>query len=513
VFRLRLTSIRGQLVLWYLGVLVVLLVALGIFQWFTVTRYVDSASRNGIEHGAYRELSILGPCYVDTRSDLQANAQTLAQLLGGYDTAVMIITPRGVTLASHDMGPPGGGHAVHLSLATIQTLIGSPGRSGPRGGVSCPKYGERPPFSLPGQSRSVITSNGLMVVSIPLGPPDRVVGYALLARSMQSAVDTSKRVVVVFAIGAGVILLLTALVALPIINHALRPLDRVASTAEEIAAGNLEERANLTHSSDEVGRLGEAFDMMVDRLQGAMNEITASEERMRRFLADASHELRTPITVLRGSSQVLLRHGDRSSPEMARALREMHEESVRLSRLVEDLLTLSRLDAGKAPPAEPVELGPFLQDLLDRYGSAWPNRAITIAPDLDGLAASINRDALQRILTNLIDNAARYSRPGGAIRLIGETHGEDVALSVVDEGPGMSAEEAKHVFDRFYRAGASRSRGSGGSGLGLSIVCGLVEQSRGSIEIDTAPDRGTTVTVTLPRASRSPAAAPVTVGS
>jgi two-component system OmpR family sensor kinase len=305
--------------------------------------------------------------------------------------------------------------------------------------------------------------------------------------------------VIVFAVGAGIVLLLTALVALPIINHALRPLNRVASTAESIAAGNLEERANLSHSRDEVGRLGEAFDAMVDQLQSAMTAMAASEERMRRFLADASHELRTPVTVLRGSSQVLLRHAGPMRPDTKQALSDLHDEAVRLARLVDDLLTLSRLDEGRAPAPEAVPLRPFLHDFLGRYGAVWSDRTVEIEPGIDGVAASVNPDSLQRILTNLIDNAARYSRPGGAIRLTAEARGPDVALSVADEGPGLDPEDARRVFDRFYRANPSRSRGSGGSGLGLSIVRSLVEQSGGSIELKTGPDRGTTVTVRLPK--------------
>lgn len=510
MFRLRLTSIRGQLVLWYLGILCFLLVALGVFQWLTVNRYLVSAARSGIQHAATRELSVLGPCLVYSTSGphgLQSNAQTLAQLLGGYDTADMIVTPEGITLASHPMGPPGAGHAIHLSLTTIQTLIGESGSQGPEpsGPVACPgghtsTPASHPPVSPYTESRSVITNNGLIVVAIPIGPPGHIFGYAILARSLTAVNDTSRRVVVVFAIGAAIMLALTALVALPIINHALRPLNQVARTAEAIAAGNLEERANLSHSRDEVGRLGEAFDAMVDQLQSAMTAMAASEERMRRFLADASHELRTPVTVLRGSSQVLLRHPAPMPPDMTQALGDLHEEAVRLARLVDDLLTLSRLDAGRVPAPETVPLRPFLQDFLGRYGSVWPDRTVEIEPGVDGVAASVNPDSLQRILTNLVDNAARYSRQGGAIRLTAKADGPEVALSVADEGPGLNPEDAGRVFDRFYRANPSRSRGSGGSGLGLSIVRSLVEQSGGSIDLETGPERGTTVTVRLPKA-------------
>jgi two-component system, OmpR family, sensor kinase len=310
---------------------------------------------------------------------------------------------------------------------------------------------------------------------------------------------------VTLIVGALAVFAVTAIIALPVINRALSPLLRVTQAAEAIAQGDLTQRANLPASVDEVGRLGHAFDIMVDRLQGAMATTSASEERMRRFLADASHELRTPLTVLRGTSQVLLQRKDLEPEELDDALSGIHEESIRLARLVDDLLTLSRLDSGQALDPHPVPVRPFLEEFVRRYASAWPARRIeveTIA--LDGIQAAVDPEALRRILTNLVDNAARYSAIGSPIVVTGETASNGVSIAVRDEGPGLAPEDAKRVFERFYRVNKSRSRGShpihlgGGSGLGLSIVQALVQQSKGEIRIDTGPQQGTTVAVTLP---------------
>jgi two-component system OmpR family sensor kinase len=307
--------------------------------------------------------------------------------------------------------------------------------------------------------------------------------------------------------GALAVFAITAMIALPIINRALRPLLDVTQAAEVIAGGDLTHRANLPRSVDEVGRLGHAFDAMVDRLQIAMAATRASEERMRRFLADASHELRTPLTVLRGTSQVLRQRKDLKPEEVDDALAAIHEESIRLARLVDDLLTLSRLDAGQTLDPHPVSVRPFLEEFVRRYASVWPSRRIEVeAVALDGIRASVDPEALRRILTNLVDNAARYSAAGGPIVVSGETASNGVSIAVSDEGPGLAPEDATRVFERFYRANKSRSRSSGpmiqrdgGSGLGLSIVQALVQESRGEITIDTGPERGTTVAVTLPR--------------
>jgi signal transduction histidine kinase len=185
----------------------------------------------------------------------------------------------------------------------------------------------------------------------------------------------------------------------------------------------------------------------------------------------------------------------------------MHEEAVRLSRLVDDLLTLTRLDAGQQLQPEDVQVRPFLEQFTERYASAWPNRRIKLdLEELDGASTRIDPDALRRIVTNLIDNAARYSAPGKPITVGGAAVGESVTVSVGDEGPGLSPEDAAHVFERFYRGTKSRSRNSGGTGLGLSIVHALVEESGGHVNIDTGPDRGTIISVELPQTPAPPSA-------
>ncbi len=543
----QLTSIRGQLVLWYLGVLAVLLVALGVFQSVTLSNYLHASTAHSLRNAAYQELKVLGPCYLRSTGDLQRNAQTLARLLGGHDTPVAIVNRVGRPLASLDAGSVSS-RPWRVSSSTIHQLIDRFGRISPAAGKirlsSCPhpsgfsSKGRRHNATGPrtgnagrliALAQSLVAGGGQqLLTAIPLGSPANVLGYAVLGRSLAEANATAARVLLVFALGGMAALLLAALVALPIINHALRPLRRVAGTAGAIAAGNLGERANLAHASDEIGRLGEAFDTMVDQLQAAISDAAASEERMRRFLADASHELRTPVTVLRGSSQVLLRQGAGGPPEYRAALRDMHDEATRLSGLVDDLLTLSRLDAGQRLAPETVVVAPFLHQFLDRYAGLWPERKIILnsahgdsvgidgepsvgidgepragGPSagnagLDGVAVQVDPEALRRVMTNLVDNAVRYSRAGGAISIRGELDGDEVAISIADEGPGLSAEDAERIFDRFYRGKRSRAHGAGGTGLGLAIVRGLVEQSAGVVTIDTAPGRGTTVTVRLP---------------
>jgi two-component system OmpR family sensor kinase len=517
----RLSSIRGQLVVWYLAILAVLLVALGVFQSITLRDYLRTSTAHSVRSSAYGALSLLGPCYLRSAGDLETNAITLARLLGGPDTSVMIVNRTGETLASHDAIVGGTALPLRLSSSTVHSLIAGVGKGGYSpslsSSISCPR--PRPSTSatgrsgrgdsgrrdagvpVPGFATSLVSGGTVLLVAVPLGPPGKPLGYAILGRSMSAANAIAGRLVLVFGLGAIAALLLAASIAMPIINRALSPLRRVTETAETIAGGDLEARADLSHTQDEVGRLGVAFDSMVDRLQQALSATAASEERMRRFLADASHELRTPVTVLRGSSQVLLRHADVHDPQLIDALRDMNEEAVRLARLIDDLLTLTRLDASSELVPQRIPVLEFVREFVDRYAQVWAGREIeTGVGSLDGAVAIADPEALRRILTNLVENAARYSRPGGRIWIDGAVHDNTVQIAVRDEGPGLAPEDAEHVFERFYTANKSRSRSSGGTGLGLSIVRGLVEGSGGTISIDTALDRGTTVTFTLPSA-------------
>lgn len=505
---MRLGSIRRQLVLWYLSLLAIVLLGLGIFQYFTLSQYLRSTIGASLRQSASAQLHALGPCFILTPAALNQNAQSLAGLLGSHNTAVEIVTPSGETLATHGFGFAGHARPLNLSPNTIHQLIRSTGSGPPRvASHHAPCEPGPPPRQTPHHHRhpppqesSVVSQGNMVLVAVPLGPPSRPVGYALLGQSFADANATLRRSAVVFALGALVAVLLAALIALPLIDRALRPLRRIARTAGAIAEGDLQRRANLSHSSDEVGQLGMAFDTMVDRLQAALTASSESEERMRRFLADASHELRTPLTVLRGSSEVLLRQGARERPEIAGALQGMHEEAVRLSKLVDDLLTLTRLDAGQTLLPEMVPVRPFLEQFAGRYAPAWPNRQLELQLGaLDGAAALVDPEALRRVLTNLIDNAARYSTPGQPITVSGAAQQDRIALSISDAGPGLSPEDAARVFERFYRGARSRSRHTGGSGLGLAIVQALVSQSGGEVAIETDVNRGTTARVTLPR--------------
>jgi two-component system, OmpR family, sensor kinase len=495
-------TLRGRILLSQLGLFAVLLLGLGIVQSSILSGYLHDSTVDSIRQPARTELVVLGPCFVRTAADLDRNAQVLAQLLGTGNTGVKIVDRRGAALADHALGVGGAARPLELSAATVQTLIASVPASTARGsgtrrprctaGAAGPVTRAQPPTT------ATTSADDFVLVAVALGPPGKPVGYALLGRSLSAEEATVHRVRNIFAVGALAALLMGALVSLVLTGLALRPLRSVTMTAEEIAAGDLHRRTNI-RTRDEVGRLGSAFDRMIGRLEEAFSRVTQSEQRMRRFLADASHELRTPLTALRGTSQVLLRHSDEDRPEVTAAIRDIHHEAVRLSNLVDDLLTLNRMDAEEPLQPEEIALAAFMNDFGDRYSGAWPERRVKFRREaFERVRVWADPEALRRMLLNVVDNAAKYSSAPSSITVTAEANAETVAIQVRDEGPGLSAEDKKHAFDRFYRGSESRSRRTGGSGLGLAIVQALAQRSAGSVSLDSAPDRGTTVSIVLP---------------
>jgi two-component system, OmpR family, sensor kinase len=495
------SSLRGRLLLSYLGLFVLTLVGLGIFQSSVLSGYLHDAAVDNIAQPARSELEVLGPCFVRSSKELHRNAQVLAQLLGSGTTGVKIVDRRGAALADHAIGVPGRAEPLQLSAATIRELIAAVPIRKRQGGGPNPPGGCTPESGVARAPRPTFasrTADDFVLVAVPLGQPGWPVGYAVLGRPLENVNDTLERVRTIFAVGAFAALLLSGLALFVLTGLALGPLRRVTATAEEVAAGDLGRRTDV-RSRDEVGRLAAAFDRMIDRLEEAFSRVTESEQQMRRFLADASHELRTPLTALRGTSQVLLRAPDPGAPEITAAVEGIHQEAVRLSNLVNDLLTLTRLDAEESLHPEEIPLAAFVDDFRDRYAGAWPARTVDFDRDaFDGARVWADPDAVRRMLLNVVDNAAKYSDPDTPIVVTADAGPEEVTIHVQDRGPGLTPQERERAFDRFYRGGDGRSRRPGGSGLGLAIVQALAQRSGGSVSLDTAPGRGTTVSLVLP---------------
>ena len=301
-----------------------------------------------------------------------------------------------------------------------------------------------------------------------------------------------------------------------LVRNSLRPLAEVERTAQAIAAGDLSQRVPEGDQRTEVGRLSTALNGMLARIESAFRaqqaseaEARGSEEKMRRFVADASHELRTPLTSIRGFAELYRQGAVGSDEEVARLMSRIEAEGSRMGVLVEDLLLLARLDQRRPLSLTPVDLAAIAGDAVHDARAVQPDRPITLHLDeslTDVPVVLGDEGRLRQVVGNLVTNALTHTPPGTRVGVsIGQdADGDVLLLRVSDEGPGMDAADAARAFERFYRADTSRTRSgdgaeAGGSGLGLAIVASLVAAHGGTIALDTAPGRGATFTVGLHR--------------
>jgi heavy metal sensor kinase len=274
-------------------------------------------------------------------------------------------------------------------------------------------------------------------------------------------------------------------------RKALAPVDRMAAAAEEITARQLDRRLHAPNPDDELGRLARTLNGMIGRLERSFEEI-------RRFTADAAHELRTPLAILRNEAEVALRV-PRDSDQYRDCLEDMLEEIENLSRLSEDLLLLFREDAGLGTQAkEVIRLDQLVYEIADhlRVLAAQAQQELTAEASLPCKVVG-NGAQLRRLVSGLVDNAIKFTPAGGKILLRVECQQGQARIIVVDTGIGIAPEHLPCIFDRFYRVDSARSRPTGGNGLGLSICRSIAESHEGAIEIESALGKGTKVTVTL----------------
>jgi two-component system OmpR family sensor kinase len=324
----------------------------------------------------------------------------------------------------------------------------------------------------------------ILVVAIPLTETRQT-----LSRLMGLEVIVSLSVLAALAIAAWLI-----------IKRDLRPLEHMAETADAIAAGDLSRRVEPAEPRTEVGRLGLSLNTMLGRIEEAFAERAATEDKLRRFLADASHELRTPLTSIRGYAEVFERGAKDDPEDLELAMRRIEEESKRMSVMVEELLVLARLGEGREPERAPVDLARVVDDAVNDARAAAPERAIEL--DAAESLAVIGDDAqLRQVVANLLGNALRHTPDDATIRVRLAPDGDSAALEVADDGPGLEPDVAAKVFEPFYRADASRTRQTGGAGLGLAIVEAIVEAHGGRVTLRTAPGAGAVFTVRLPLAA------------
>jgi two-component system OmpR family sensor kinase len=343
------------------------------------------------------------------------------------------------------------------------------------------------------------------------GPQFRVRASALvggnqliLAAPLTDTAGSLHRLLLIELAVTGGALAVAAVVGWWVVRVGLRPLEQVERTADAIAEGDLTRRVPEARPTTEVGRLARALNAMLERIQDAFRqrdrteaELRRSEERLRRFVADASHELRTPLTAVSAYAELFDR-GARAQPEdLARVMAGIRSETARMGLLVEDLLLLARLDEGRPLERRPVELVRVAAEAVDAaqtVDSSWPAQVVASEP-VDAVGDSAR---LRQVIDNLLANVRAHTPAGTRTTVRVAKEASDAIIEVSDDGPGLSVEQAEKAFERFYRAEVSRSRQYGGAGLGLSIVAAIVAAHGGSVGVSQTDGGGATFTIRLP---------------
>ncbi|MFT3865295.1 MAG: HAMP domain-containing sensor histidine kinase [Solirubrobacterales bacterium] len=348
--------------------------------------------------------------------------------------------------------------------------------------ISPVTVGERGGGSEQFRLAAVESEDGLeSIVAVPLGDTNATLSHLIIIELVVS----------------GAILIALAVAAWWLVGVGLRPLRRMGEVAGHIAAGDLSRRVEPDNNRTEVGRLGKALNAMLVQIEAAFAERAAGERRLRRFLADASHELRTPLASIRGYSE-LYRMGAATDPSaVERAMSRIESESARMGGLVDDLLTLARIDEVREPAREPLDLRELLEDARDDARAAAPEREISLNPT-GPVAIEADGDALRRVFANLLRNAVVHTPEGTPIEITLETTEAWATIKIRDHGPGLPPGDPNAVFERFWRDSSSRGRDDGGAGLGLAIVNGLVNSHGGRVDASNPPGGGALFTVRLP---------------
>jgi len=443
----------------------------------------------GVTAATFLERSLLTP--VDEK--LAAEAQAVAEdalrflssgggILGPTDYYVRVQTPddeaRLVSQVAEDSyGAP---RVADLTALEASAISGTP-FTVPSTHAGSPWRVVAYPFQAPGGT------TGSVVVGLPLKDIHRTVV------AMSWSLAASGLVIVV----AGVLIGGWA------VRRSLRPLGEIERTAAMIAAGDLSQRVPVAPETTEVGRLGVALNGMLAQIEEAFDARTASEARMRRFVADASHELRTPLAAVRGYAELYRMGALTTNEQVTDTMHRIEDSARRMGSLVEDLLALARLDEGRRGKLTQVDLTVLAADAVSDLRALDPQRRVRLE-SLDGVTGPRtvlgDEQRLRQVLANLVGNVARHTPPATPVEIAVGAGDDDrtAVLEVRDHGPGIAPEHAERVFERFYRVDASRTRDSGGSGLGMAIVAAIVESHGGRVAVHETPGGGATVRVELP---------------
>lgn len=467
-------TLRVRLTLLYSGLLAVILGILGV-TFFVDTRtllinytasHLRARAKPVIDHWLYEKGS-----HVPTSDELKQIAGLLARDLTSRNTVAMILNGKGVPIANGKVLPEEPSPPHPESLYYLQALAGK-------------------------NEVSYIVSrqkHRSLVVLIPLRQSptsEEILGVVQLSSPLTSVEQTLFRHGLSLAMGTLITLFIGSGLGFLLISSALAGLNRMINTCQQISAGDLTQRVNLPRHQDEIGKLAQTFDEMVDRIESTL-------DAQRRFIANAAHEIRTPLTALRGSLEVLLRGSQDDPAAFGRLSQVMYQEVMRLTRLCEQLLDVARVELSNKIQKKALKLDGFFSGFMQQAKILAKEQEVVLkqGPVVTVVA---DPDMLKQILLNLINNAIQHSRKDSTITLGWCLIPGQVEIWVADDGEGILPEDIAHIFEPFYRGGSSASQGVKGTGLGLTIVKTMVEAHNGQIKVKSQLGKGTVFLFSLP---------------
>ncbi|BCA55435.1 Heavy metal sensor histidine kinase [Nitrospira sp. KM1] len=463
--------LRLRLTLWYGSALALILVTFSTVLYLITSRDLRDEldqSLGDTAAAAVRSLEQRGFLPLIDENELMSQFPELARI----DKFFQIFSPSGtITIRSPNVKQ----HELPLSRQALEVAFSG------RTIFESAKYPKEPPLRL---------------ISVPIIYRGNLLYIVQVGTSMESVEHTLNRLLLVLLVAIPLAVAVSLAGGWFLAGRALRPVDAITLAAQRIAGGDLTQRLNAPASADEIGRLAETFNNMIARLEISFRQI-------RQFSSDASHELRTPLTVMKGETELALRR-PREAGDYTTVLESNLEEIDRMTRIVDELLFLSRADMGEVKMEHlPVKLESLLEDIHRQAALLGQERGIQVVVGLMSPATVLGDELrLRELFLNLVDNAVKYSRPGGSVHIALATSSTQAKISVADQGIGISPEEQPRIFDRFYRTDDARAHTKKGTGLGLAICSWIADSHHGRIEVHSEIGKGSTFTVTLPLSPR-----------
>ena len=462
--------LRLRLTLWYGSALALILVVFSAVLYIVTARSLRDAIDQSLEEtavAAVRSLEERGFLPLIDENELMSQFPELARI----DKFFQIFSPSGtITIRSPNVKQ----HELPLSREALDVAFTG------KTIFESAKYPKEPPLRL---------------ISVPIMYRGNLLYIVQVGTSMESVEETLTRLLLVLLVTMPLALAVSLAGGWFLAGRALRPVDDITLAAQRIAGGDLTQRLKVPPSPDEIGRLADTFNNMIARLETSFRQI-------RQFSSDASHELRTPLTVMKGETELALRR-PRDAKDYTVVLESNLEEIDRMTRIVDELLFLSRADMGEVKMERlPVKLESLLEDVHRQASLLGQERDVQVVLGMVTPATVLGDELrLRELFLNLLDNAVKYSTPGGSVDITLQTETGQAKVLITDHGIGISREDQGKIFDRFYRTDDARTHTKKGTGLGLAICAWIVESHHGRIEVDSEIGKGSTFTVTLPLAS------------